>query len=110
MLTYYLHIENIIVKEGQEVKKGEIISYLYKDKGDKRDTPVHLHFEMLDLNKKLFNKTGLWEDPPYHNNYNPELIFDFFSRVVAVPQGSLEFKIQGYEIKEEPEIIISNLI
>jgi murein DD-endopeptidase MepM/ murein hydrolase activator NlpD len=42
------HLENFVVKEGQEVKKGELLGYI-GDSGLRGKIPSHLHIEAFCL-------------------------------------------------------------
>lgn len=93
LFSAYHHIDPI-AREGEKVKKGEIIGTLYKDKGSEEGRLVHLHFEL----------THGWYVKD--RKCNPELIYPSLTRYRAEPQGSTYFKILG--MNKQPEIYIAN--
>jgi murein DD-endopeptidase MepM/ murein hydrolase activator NlpD len=52
--TYYGHLSEILVKEGQEIKASTFIG---KVGSTGRSTGPHLHYEILRNNKKINPKT-----------------------------------------------------
>lgn len=58
--AYYAHLDKQLVKEGQRVRKGQVIGTV-GNTGNARTTPPHLHFGI--------SKTKGWVDPlPYVKN------------------------------------------
>ncbi|HUC80464.1 MAG TPA: M23 family metallopeptidase, partial [Flavisolibacter sp.] len=58
--AYYAHLDKQLVKEGQTVRKGQVIGTVGKT-GNARSTPPHLHFGIA-------TRKG-WENPlPYVKN------------------------------------------
>ena len=55
--TRYLHLEEVAVRAGQQVKQGQMLGLL----GDEGTTSAHLHFEVL--NEKGFNWIRDWRRP-----------------------------------------------
>ncbi len=93
LFSAYHHVVPI-VKQGQEVKKGEVIATLYKDEGNEIGRLVHLHFMI----------THGWN---VKDRYcNPEEIYPLIAKYRAEPQGSLDCKIAGLE--KQPKIYIAN--
>lgn len=68
------------VKEGQKVKKGEIIGKLYKSPGDKDGFLVHLHFMIMIENY-------------YDRRTDPTKIFPELNSHICIPQQAPEFTI-----------------
>jgi murein DD-endopeptidase MepM/ murein hydrolase activator NlpD len=52
--TYYGHLSQILVKEGQEVK---VSTFIGKVGSTGRSTGSHLHYEIIRNNKKINPKT-----------------------------------------------------
>ncbi len=59
---YYAHLDSQIVKEGQEVKTGDVVG-LMGNTGNARTTPTHLHFG-------IYTKGGAIDPLPFVNKQN----------------------------------------
>ncbi len=90
----YHHVKPL-VKDGQPVKKGEIIATLYKDSGNEEGRLVHLHF--------VLSNGWSVED---RINVHPSDIFLNVDKYIAKPQGSSDFQIK--DLKRQPEIHQAN--
>lgn len=97
LFSAYHHI-NPTAKDGQEVKKGDVVGTLYKDEGNEEGKLVHLHFEL----------TNGWNFGGRRQRaVNPEEIYSDIGRAPrANPQGSKNFTIDG--LKQQPRIIIAD--
>ena len=96
MFSAYHHVAPL-VKDGQEVRKGEVIATLHKDEGDEEGKLVHLHFELAN---------GWNHGSRIKRAVNPELIYSKLANYKAEPQGSPDFQILG--LQKQPEIYIAN--
>ncbi len=52
--TVYQSLDEVRVKTGQEVKKGQVIAKAGRNRYEK-EAGIHLHFEILDRNQKAMN-------------------------------------------------------
>ncbi|MFZ2602789.1 MAG: M23 family metallopeptidase, partial [Candidatus Omnitrophota bacterium] len=93
MFSEYWHVIPL-VKEGQNVEKGEVIAKLYKDKGCEAGRLVHLHLMLSD--QRTDNKYYV----------DPIEIFPHLDLYQCEPQPSLGFKIKGLDVS--PEIVRAN--
>lgn len=97
LFSVYHHI-NPTAKDGQEVKKGDIIGTLYKDEGNEEGKLVHLHFELIN---------GWNFGSRRQRAVNPEQIYSEIGTAPrANPQGRRDFTLDG--LKQQPKIIIAN--
>lgn len=85
--SHYAHLQNICVKEGDEVKENQLIGLLGGTGGD---WPPHLHFEIrlqdFDANKYV---TGLSLEQVKEKYYNPEEWFKKHNAEIPVPQEDI---------------------
>ena len=84
LFTVYRHIAPL-VRDGQKVRKGEVVATLHKDDGNTEGRLVHLHFEMRHA-ECVNNRIA-----------NPETVFRKISAYTAEPQGSTSFRILEIE-------------
>lgn len=62
--AYYAHLDKHLVKEGQRVRKGQVIGTVGKT-GNARTTPAHLHFGIV--------KGKGWVNPLPYVKYSPKV-------------------------------------
>ena len=77
--TKYAHMSKFLVKEGQKVKRGEIIGY---SGNSGSSTGPHLHYEIIKDGKKI--------DPVhyFHNDLKPEE-YDVILKIAAIENQSM---------------------
>ncbi len=83
-----------LVRGGQSVKRGESIATLYKDPGDTIGRLVHLHFEIC--REWGYRERGI----------DPAILFPELARISCVPQGALDFTVEG--LTYQPKVEIAN--
>ena len=93
LFSAYHHVVPL-VKDGKEVKKGDVVAILYKDAGNEEGKLVHLHFEM----------SHGWDVKD--RKVDPVSLFPQIEKYRAEPQGSKNFQIS--DLSEQPEISIAN--
>jgi murein DD-endopeptidase MepM/ murein hydrolase activator NlpD len=93
MFSSYYHVKPL-VDEGQEVRKGDVISALHKDSGNEKGLLVHLHFSLCNA----------WDIRP--RDVDPLEILPEFELLYAEPQGRKRFMVKG--LNQQPEVHIAN--
>ena len=96
ILSGYDHVVPV-VKQGQRVKKGEIIGHLYKDSGNEEGRLVHLHLS-------LQNYWKLWQSG--RQKANPEHVFNNLDLIQCRNPESLNPEL--FDFDPQPKIIIAN--
>jgi murein DD-endopeptidase MepM/ murein hydrolase activator NlpD len=83
LTAYYAHLDKQYVREGQFVRKGQIIGTI-GNTGNARTTPPHLHFGM--------SQGGDWINPLPYVKYSPKVAAPKSSTKKTVKKGTTKKK------------------
>ncbi len=94
IVTWYDHITNVQVEEGQEVEKGQIIGYSYGEGGG------YIDWAVIDYNNDtgpLFTRYYEYKNgsfvPPYYylNEHDAKVAYDLYNKTLLQPWLNGEF-------------------